>query len=80
VQQLTQGYSPSVMHGRPHDQFDNFQIQLAILALVLPDHPQQTTYFARDFLLDGFGFLLCDVDAGSSGRNWQILSLTAISC
>jgi hypothetical protein len=44
------------MHGRPHGHFDSFQIKPAILALVLPDHLQQTTYFARDFLLDGFGF------------------------
>ncbi len=49
VQQLTQGYSPGLMHGRPHGHFDSFQIKPAILALVLPDHLQQTTYFARDF-------------------------------
>ena len=80
MQQLTRGYGPGLMHGRPHGRFDSFQIKPAILALVLPDHLQQTTYFARDFLLDGFGLFFCDVDAGSSGRNWQIPSLTAISC
>jgi hypothetical protein len=79
VQQLTQGYSPGLMHGPPYGHFYGFQIDPAILALVLPDRPQQTTYFARDFLLDGFGFFFCNVDAGSSGRNSQILSLTAIS-
>jgi hypothetical protein len=66
VQQLTSGLQPGLMHGRPHGHFDSFQIKPAVLALVLPDHLQQTTYFARDFLLDGFGFFFWDVDAGSA--------------
>ena len=71
MQQLTQGYSPGLMHGRLFGHFDGFQVQSAILALVLQDHPQQTTYFARDFLLDGFGFFSAKsmlVPADATGR------------
>ena len=81
LQQFTQRYSPHLMHGRPQGDFYGFQIQLAVFVSVLPDHLQQMAYFARDFLLDGFGrFFSCGVQACSTGRNWQILSLTAISC
>ena len=81
MQQFTQGYSPRLMHSRPQGHFYGFQIQPAILALVLPDHCQQTVYFARDFLLDSFRrFFSCGVKASSRGRNWQIFSLTTISC
>jgi hypothetical protein len=80
VQQFTQSYRPRLMRVRAHGHFDGVQIQPAIVALVLPDHLRQTAYFAPDFLLDGFGFFFCGVKPSSRGRNWQILSLTAISC
>ena len=46
------------------------------------DDAQQLVYFARDFLLDRFRrfFSWADGDASSTGRNWQIRSLTSSSC
>ena len=44
-------------------------------------HAQQLVYFARDFLLDGFGrfFSWADGAVSPTGRNSQICSLTSNS-
>jgi len=51
------------------------------LAAAGEDDTQQLVYFARDFLRDCFRrfFSRADGEVSSTGRNWQICSLTANS-
>jgi hypothetical protein len=81
VRGSARGHSPGLMQGRAHRYFHGLQIQPAPSLSLSPHHLQQTIYFLRDFLLDDFRrFFFCAVSPSSSGRKWQILSLTAISC
>jgi len=70
------------MQGRAHGYFQGFQFPSPRLTVGAEDHAQQLVYFARDFLLDGFGrfFSWADGAVSSTGRNSQICSLTSNSC
>ncbi len=77
-QELTQGRSAGLMHGRPDGCLQGFQIQLVTLAAVLQDHLQEAAHFTRDFLLDCCcRFFSCRDRELSTGRTRQIFSLTA---
>jgi hypothetical protein len=67
------------MHGSPHRHLDRFQIEFAILALVLENQTQQRAYFPLDFLTDRFRrFFSCGVSVSSTGLARQIFSLVSI--
>jgi hypothetical protein len=69
------------MHGRANRHLDGFQIEMLCFAAGAEDDAQQLVYFAGDFLLDRFGRFFSWADGGvsSTGRNWQICSLTSNS-
>ena len=71
--------SPGLMHGGSQSGLDRFQIELAIVAAVLKNNPQEPVYFADNFLLDClrrfFSWAVCSVC--STGRKRQILRLTS---
>src|SRR2546422_6709325 len=79
LQQFGQRCGSRLMQRRAHRHFDGFQIQTARLALLLEDGAQESIYFTRDFLADGFGrFFSWALGASSStGRSWQMRVLTA---
>jgi hypothetical protein len=78
AQQPGQHYRPSLMHHRPHDHLGGFQVQVPRLAAPIENDAQQLVYFARDFLLDGFGRFFSSGDSVSvAGRARQIFSLTS---
>ena len=81
LQQLAQRGCPGPVHGRAHERLQGFQFPTPRLAVGAENHAQQLVYFARDFLLDGFGrfFSWAVGEASSSGRNSQIRSLTSNS-
>ena len=66
------------MHGGPQSGFDRFQVESTVAAALLENHVQQSVYFIGDFLLDRFRrfFSWADARLSSTGRNWQICSLT----
>ncbi len=77
-QQLRQRGSPGLMHSGSQSGLDCFQIESAVAAALLENNAQKTVYFAGDFLLDRFRrfFSWADDSGSSTGRNWQICSLT----
>jgi len=77
LQQFAQAGRTGLVQSRTQSHLDGFQIQLAALAAVLKDQMKQTTYFAGNFALDRFRrFFSCGVRVLSTGRNWQMPSLT----
>jgi hypothetical protein len=69
------------MHGGSHRHLDRFQVQPACSPEVLKDDPQQSAYFAFDFLPDRFRrFFSCRDNVSSSGRTAQSCSLTTTTC
>ena len=81
LQQFAQRGCSGLVHGRAHRHLDGFQIQMPRLAAAAEDDAQELVYFARDFLLDRFGrfFSWADGEFSSTGRSWQICSLTSNS-
>jgi hypothetical protein len=81
LQQLAEPRSSGVMHRRTHRHLDRFQIETPGLAAIFEDDVQELIYFARDFLMDGFGcFFSCGVcSASSTGRKRQTLRLSSSS-
>jgi len=81
LQQFCQRCGTGLMHGRTHCHLQGFQIQTSRLAAGTESDTQQLFYFARDFLLDGFGrfFSWADGVVSSTGRNAQTCSLTSNS-
>src|ERR1017187_6309279 len=79
LQQFAQRGCPGVVHGRAHSHLDGLQIQVPRLTATAKDDAQQLVYFARDFLLDGFGRFFSWVvgEISFTGRNSQICSLTS---
>ena len=78
MQQLTQGGSACLMHGRSDNRLQGLQIQATALTAILKDHLQPSAYFARDSLLDRFcRFFSCGDRETASGRRRQIFSLTS---
>jgi hypothetical protein len=78
LQQLAQGGGASAMHGRAHRRFQRFQIHTPRLVAALEHYTQQLLYFARDFLVDGFGRFFSSGDrVASTGRARQIFSFTS---
>jgi hypothetical protein len=69
------------MHGRTNRHLDGFEIEAARFAPGAEDHAQQLVYFANDFLAERFGgfFFWADGGISSTGRSWQIRSLTSNS-
>ncbi|HTX37074.1 MAG TPA: hypothetical protein VME43_18725 [Bryobacteraceae bacterium] len=80
-QQFGQSGRPGMMHGRANHHLDGFEIEVAGLAPGAEDHAQQLIYFARDFPPDRFEgfFSWADDGISSTGRSWQICSLTSNS-
>ena len=81
LQQFGQRCGTGLMHGRTHRHLQGFQIQTSSLAAGTESDAQQLFYFARDFLLDGFGrfFSWADGAVSSTGREVQICSLISNS-
>jgi hypothetical protein len=78
LQQLTEGGTSSLMHGRTHGDLDGFQIETSRLASFRKDDAQQSIYFAADFLLDSFErFFSCALSDSVTGRVRQIFSFTS---
>jgi hypothetical protein len=69
------------MHGRANRHLDGFEIEMARFAPGAEDDAQQLFYFADDFLADRFDRFFSSADDGisSTGRSWQICSLTSTS-
>jgi hypothetical protein len=68
------------MHRRPGGHLDGLQIQWAAVTPATKDHLQQLAHFLGDFVLDRLRrFFSCGVSVWSTGRSWQIFSLTASS-
>src|SRR5664279_3389662 len=67
------------MHALADEHLDRLQVDASVLAAVGQDLPGETSYFAGDFLLDGFQrFFPCtDCRSGSEGRIWHICALTS---
>jgi hypothetical protein len=80
-QQFGQDGCPGMMHGGAYRHLDGFEIQLARFTPGAEDDAQQLIYFAGDFLLDRFRrfFSWADDGVSSTGRSWQICSLTSNS-
>jgi hypothetical protein len=70
------------MQGRTDRHLQGFQIQTPRFVAGAEGYAQQSFYFARDFVLDRFRrfFSWADGEVPSTGRNWQIRSLTSNSC
>ncbi len=70
------------MHGRAHHHLGGLQIYMPCFAAGGEEDAEQLSYFARDFLLDRFRrfFPWADGTVSTTGRNWQIFSLTSNSC
>ena len=66
LQQCGQRGCPGSMHGRTHGHLQGFQFPTPRLAVGVEDHAQKLVYFARDFLLDGFGRFFSWSVCGSS--------------
>jgi len=66
LQQMAEGGCPSPMQGRAQGYFQGFQFPTPRLTVGAKDHAQQLVYFARDFLLDGFGRFFSWPVCGSS--------------
>ena len=78
LQQLSESRRAGLMHSGAESHLDCFQIQDAALLPLGEDTAQQRGYFARDLLVDRFGrFFSCGVSVSSTGRAWQIFSLTS---
>ena len=80
LEQSTQRCGARPVQGRAHGHLRGFQIEAPRLAPILKNDPQEPIYFARDLLPDRLGrFFSCSLDSSSpsSGRNWQIFSLTS---
>jgi len=66
------------VHRRPGDGLNSFQIQFAAVALSGENHRQQMIHFLADCPLDLLGRFSSSGDkVSSSGRSWQIFSLTS---
>ena len=80
-EQLGQRASPRLMHSGSQRAFDRFQVESAVIVALLKNQTQKPVYFAGDFLLDGFGRFSSWAEGrvSSTGRNWQICSLTSNS-
>ena len=80
-QQLAEHGGPGTMHRGPRSRLDGFEVEGAAAAPAAEDHLEQLIYFLGDFLLDRFGrFFSWAVSVSSTGRAWQIFSLTSSSC
>jgi hypothetical protein len=72
-----------LVHGGSQSGLDRFEVEPSVAAALLENNAQESVYFAGDFLLDRFVldrfgrfFFWADGRASSTGRNWQICSLT----
>jgi len=79
AEQVGQGGCTGAMHALADEHLDRLQVEAPVLAAVGQDLLDKRTYFAGDFLLDGFQrFFSCsDGRSGSEGRWWQICALTS---
>ena len=80
LKQLAERGRARPVQGRAHRHLGRFQIEVTRLAPFLENNPQELIYFARDLLADRFRrFFSGSLKASSSstGRNWQIFSLTS---
>ena len=80
LKQLAQGGSARPVQGGTHGHLNGFQVEAPRPAPLLENDPQELIYFARDLLPDRFRrFFSCPLNSSSpsTGRNWQIFSLTS---
>jgi hypothetical protein len=78
TQQPLHGHCPGVAHRVPHQQLDGLQIDGAGLMPVAEDDLYYPADFLGDLLLDRFSrFFSCAVKVSSTGRSFQIFSLTS---
>jgi hypothetical protein len=77
------GCGAGLMHGCAGHHFDGLQIHVPGLASADDEHMQEPVYFAGDLRMDRSSRFFSSGVQGllseSSGRGWQIFSLTAIS-
>ena len=67
------------MHCRTQGHLDSFEVQMTGLATVLKDDPEQSAYFAFDFLPDRFcRFFSCGFSVSSKGLTRQMFSFVSI--
>jgi hypothetical protein len=68
------------VHRRASGHLDGFQIEPARLLQIAKDEGQQLVYFLGNFFVDRGGrFFSCAIGSCSTGRNWQIFSLSSSS-
>src|SRR5262249_43563579 len=80
IQESSQSLGADLLH-RPADQrLDGFQIESAAGAPASEHNRDHAAYFLADLLLDRVRrFFSSGVRGSSTGRNWQIFSLTAMN-
>ena len=83
TQEFAQGGGAGPMQGRAQGHLHRLQVEPSGLALIAEDHLQKALYFLRDFMMDRirrFFSAAESVPSSSTGRCWQMASLTSTSC